>query len=156
MPPISSWVCFDGFHRGFHYYLSVSTNTVSNAARETHEHAVRSVWDDRQKREGPMGLQHICLFLSFCGDTPALKASSPSLRATLPTQHQLISYKNGKTAVFCISSPLCDGVIGLSVLLAAIFTVRQLHPAGCVVGVPSVEWELCLQHTSLPGGFYTL
>lgn len=29
-------------------------------------------------------------------------------------------YKNGKTAVFCISSPLCDGVIGLSVLLAAI------------------------------------
>lgn len=36
------------------------------------------------------------------------------------------------------------------------FTVRQLHPAGCVLGVPSVVWELCLQDTPAPGGFYTL
>lgn len=31
------------------------------------------------------------------------------------------------------------------------FTVKQLHPAGCVVGVPSVVWKLCLQDTTLPG-----
>lgn len=60
--------------------------------------------------------------------------------------------------MFSISSlpPFCDGAIQLSALLAAIFTVRQLHPAGCGVGVPSVVWEFCLQQHNGARGIYTL
>lgn len=36
------------------------------------------------------------------------------------------------------------------------FAESQLRPAGCALGVPSVVWELCLQDTPVPGGFYTL
>lgn len=42
--------------------------------------------------------------------------------------------KTGKTRVLCIGSAT---VIGRSPLFAA----RRLHPAGCVLGVPSVVWE---------------
>lgn len=61
--------------------------------------------------------------------------------------------------MFCInSSPaFCDGAIGLSAWLAGIFTVRQLHPAGCGVGVPSVVWEICLQqHNAARGILHTI
>lgn len=60
--------------------------------------------------------------------------------------------------MFCISSSpsFCDGAIGLSASLAAIFTVRQLHPAGCGVGVPSVVWEFCLRQHNTGRGIYTL
>lgn len=57
-------------------------------------------------------------------------------------------------------------MIRLQELLAGFFffTVKQLHPAGCVVGVPSVVREPCLQALILAGGkgrgavggFYTL
>lgn len=57
-------------------------------------------------------------------------------------------------------SPLwqSDWTLGVA---GSLFTGRQLHPAGCVVGVPSVVWELCLQDTTLPGekgrgAFYSL
>ncbi len=101
-------------------------------------------------------MHHVHIFLSFseCEQAPFWSqglVSKPS--GYFPnTASLLMFYKNGKTAAFCISSPLCDGEIGLSVSLAAFFAVRQLHPAGCVVGVPSVVWELCLQDTTLPGG----
>lgn len=62
----------------------------------------------------------------------------------------LIFTKMRGTAAFYSSSPLCHRVIGLRVA-GSVFTVGQLHPAGCAVGVPSVVWELCLQDTTLPG-----
>lgn len=62
----------------------------------------------------------------------------------------LIFIKMRGTAAFYSSSPLCHRVNGLRVA-GSVFTVGQLHPAGCAVGVPSVVWELCLQDTTLPG-----
>lgn len=66
------------------------------------------------------------------------------------TASLLIFTKMRGTAAFYSSSPLCHTVIGLRVA-GSVFTVGQLHPAGCAVGVPSVVWELCLQDTTLPG-----
>ena len=142
-------------------------NTLASIQTRPSRHRERS----KMKTGFPFRLDnephsHVSVSLCVIRHPSGLKTSSLSLQATLPnTASPLILTKNGKTAAFCISSPLCDGVIGLSVLLAAFFlflflffflTVRQLHPAGCVVGVPSVVWELCLRDAALPGGFYTL
>lgn len=81
----------------------------------------------------------------------ALKASFLSPQATSPTQHPpLILQKWENNSVRHQLSPLrqSDWTLGVA---GSVFAVRQLHPAGCVVGVPSVVWELCLQDTALPG-----
>lgn len=94
------WACFDAFHWGFHYYLSLSTNTVSNAARETHTSTQSDLYETTDRKENdPWVRSNICLLSllqSASRNTSALKASSPSLQATLPTQHQLIFTKMGK------------------------------------------------------------
>lgn len=102
---------------------------------------------------GPI-MHHIHIFLFFRVRIGTLLVSRPhpsALRLLVP-QHSIAAnfHKNGKTAAFCISSPLCDSDWTLR-FAGSVVTVRQLHPAGCVVGVPSVVWELCLQDTALPG-----
>ena len=169
--PVSS---FGGFHWGFPHYLwvihilIVAYTAGKNTLAVVQTLLSRNREKSKMKTRFPFRLDnaphsHVSVSLCVIRHPSGLKTSSLSLQATLPnTASPLIFTKNWKTAAFCISSPLCDGVIGLSVLLAAFsffffsLTVRQLHPAGCVVGVPSVVWELCLQDAALPGGFYTL
>lgn len=72
---------------------------------------------------------------------------------SISPQSKIISnfHQNGKMAAFCMGTPLCDGDVTLRAA-GSVSAVRQLRPAGCVVGVPSVMWELCLWATALPGG----
>lgn len=65
----------------------------------------------------------------------------------------LFLFLNKNTAAFCISCPLCDGVIGLSVLLAAFSLYSETAPPCRLCGGSPVccVGALCLQDTTLPG-----
>ena len=94
-----------------------------------------------------LNIHHIHILLSFpeCKKEPFCSPGLTVLPSGYFPQHEIIANfnKNGKTAAFCDSDLTLRGT-------GSVFTLRQLHPAGCVVGAPSVVWELCLQATTLP------
>lgn len=99
-------------------------------------------------------MHHIHLFLSVseCEQEPFRSKGfifQPS--GYFPsTASPLILQKWENNSILHQLSPLrqSDWTLGVA---GSVFRVRQLHPAGCVVGVPSVVWELCLQDATLPG-----
>lgn len=103
---------------------------------------------------------HIPIFLSFseCEQAPFCSqglVSQPSGYSPNTTSLLILQKWENSSMVLHQLPPLWQSDWTLSVA-GSVFTARQLHPAGCVVGAPSVVWELCLQDTTLPGGFYSL
>lgn len=94
--------------------------------------SLQEVREKSQNRDHISQRDQQCSTFIFFFRTGPLLASSLCLQATSsPTW--LIFTKMGNTAAFCISSPLCNRVTGVA---GSTFAVRQLHPAGCVLGSP--------------------
>lgn len=99
------------------------------------------------------------IFQTVIRNTSAVKALSLNLQAIFLTGCPCSFWKGkkkGKQKAFCIISSLCDRVIGLSGLLAAIWEWDS-STLQAVCWESRLLWELCLlQDTTAPGGFYTL
>lgn len=90
----------------------------------------------------------VCLFQSVNRNPSGLISQPSGYIPNMASPLILRKWKN--SSVLHQLSPLrhSDWTLGVA---GSVFTVKQLHPAGCVVGVPSVVWKLCLQDKTLPG-----